>query len=655
MYQNEERFYFNQTIQTYKDKLYGTNGYIRVALSSYTTDHKNFNPPSLSITISNNHQKTINLSLENSIDLAQSLNQAIKAFQGERIEIVKKFKADTQFTIDMFVHEGRELAKLTILTNSSDFTVVIMPLFPTFIAFGKMVKDFANSYFNMCQMIYSKTFDSYHKDIIDQIPFLIKGISLNTSMPLEEDNVEIENENLEKTKASIEDLDEYLGENMENINVPEIDNHKIEEKEEKVSYTEVDSPFVTNVLKNDLYNFENMISGLVVSHDPIGDFCKRLEEVENKFSNGFQPLPNIKENELKSLSYISRFTFLMYQKNHIMNGVSIPQGFNLLKYKPEDYSNENIELAYDLLLFNGYIKTLRSKLESKIPSAVENKSIFHMAYRCFIDPFIFSFIKDILNVDLARKQIPSILVNRFRCYQERGVFEKYTVTCKSFGLNEINELDIQSFAELLVDNVLSQANEADIVYLHEKGFNDGILRLPAENDFNLEQIINEIIPLEVEVNLNNNQVTDALIDKMKIKENLSDEVINFFKNKNTGEKQDQADRISKSKLTLFLDNKIYEEQVPEDIRESFYKYIEKLGNKNFSFVEADFPYEQLGEDVIKLLYIWKPEDDNKLTKSQNRLKQLLSECSHDTSTILARELHESSKPDDSYDNIMDMV
>ena len=91
--------------------------------------------------ISNNHQKNVQLSAENALDLAQSLNQAIKAFKGDRIEIVKKYRADRQFVIDMFLHEGRELVKLTILSNSTDFTVVIMPLFPNFILFGKKIVE----------------------------------------------------------------------------------------------------------------------------------------------------------------------------------------------------------------------------------------------------------------------------------------------------------------------------------------------------------------------------------------------------------------------------------------------------------------------------------------------------------------------------------
>jgi len=648
MYQEEERIWFSQTIQTHKDKLYGTDGYLRVAISSYTTDHKSFNPPNLSIMISNNHQKNLSLSGENALELAISLAEANKNFKGDRLEIVKKFKANIQFVIDMFEHEGRELVKMTLLSNSTDFTVIIMPRFPTFQFFGTIIKEFYNNYFNICQIIFSQTLNTYHKEIVMQIPSLIKGIGTVAVMPIEEEKVEIDEKEIEETQATINDLDNFLGDDMKNINVPEIDNHKIEEKEEKLNYTEVDSPFVSSILKNDLYTFENMISGMSVSHSPVLDFYNRLKDPDNSLLEKFEPFPGISEDDLKSICYLSRFTFLMFQKNYVSNSVVIPQGFSPLRYKAKDYKPENVELAYDLLLFNGFFRILRSKMESKIPNAVENKSILHMAYRCFIDPFIFSFIENV-----EKEQLVSIILNRFRCYKDRGLFEKYRGSCVSFGVDEINEIDIKTFIEGLADVILRNGGVPTIDKLHKSGFESGTLRLTTQNEFNLEQIINEIIPLEVEIKLNNNELTDALVKKMQTKENLSDEVIAFFK-KTKSHKSEKKDD-GRSNLLKFLDNENFREQVPESLREDFYKYIENLGNDNFDFKEVDFPFEQFGDDIIKILYFWKPKDDVKLIKNIKQIRDLFAECKHDRLTILAKELNESSKPDESFDYIMDSL
>ena len=54
MYQQNESNWFSQTIQTYKDKVYGTEGYLRIAILTNSDDHKNFNPPKLNISINNN-------------------------------------------------------------------------------------------------------------------------------------------------------------------------------------------------------------------------------------------------------------------------------------------------------------------------------------------------------------------------------------------------------------------------------------------------------------------------------------------------------------------------------------------------------------------------------------------------------------------------
>jgi hypothetical protein len=628
MYQQSETNWFSQTIQTYKDKVYGTEGYLRIAIISNSDDHKNFNPPKLNITIQNTHSKNLSLSGENALELAMSLGQAIKSFEGqEKLEIVKKFKADLQFVIEIFQHEGKDLVKFTLLTNSSDFTVVVVPMFPTFIFFGKVVKDFSNNYFNICQNMFYKTFDSYHKEVILQIPSVIKGMSTQIDMPDEREDPQIDKEELEKTTTTIKDLDNFIGgSEMTNIKVPEIDNHKIEDKENKPTFTDVDSKLVTNILKNDLSSLENLISGLSVSRNPIEDFKKRLIE-DGGYSEHFDPLSDIKEDDFKSLCYISRFTFLMFQKNYVEHGTLIPQSFSPLSFKTEKYIDENIELAYDLLLFSGYVRLLRTKLEMKIPNAVENKSIFHLAFRCFMDPFIFSFISRI-----EKDQLVSIILNRFRCYNDRGVFDKYKTSCMSFGVDEINEHDIRNFIENLAQVILGNGGIPTIDKLHKAGYESKTLRLTTQNDFNLEQITNEVIPLEVGVKLNNNEVTDELIEKIKIKEDISDEVIAFFKKKHTVKKEPV--KKGSSNLKKMIDK--FRDEVPEDLRDTFYEFIDDLGDKDFYFNKVDLPYEQFGDKIIKLLYLWKPEQDPKIAENFNHFRSLYGDSSHTRITILAK-------------------
>lgn len=642
MFNQDESIWFNQTIQTYKDKIYNTNGYLRVSILTNSNDNQNFNPPKLNISIKNNYSKNLSLSGENALELAVALGNMINSFNGEKIEIVKKFKADLQFIIEMFQLEEKNLVKLTLLSNSSDFTVIVIPHFPTFILFGRIIKEFSNNYFNICEKMFLKTMDSMHRETILQLPSLIKGISTSTVPFVESYDTDIDKEDIEKTEITINDFDEFIGgSDMKNVSIPEIDNHIIDKKEEKVSFTDVDSKFVSNILKDDLSTLENMISGLSVSHKPIEDFKNRLIE-DGEYSDSFDPLFGINEDDLKSLCYITRLTFLLYQKNYIENGVLIPDSFSPVKFNSNDYSDENINLAYDLLLFNGYIKLLRNRLEMKIPNATENKSIFHLAFRCFMDPFIFSFIPSI-----EKESLVSIIMNRFKCYDSRGVFDKYKTSCNTFNVSEINEQDIHNFISNLSDMILS-GKIPTIDHIHKNGYETKNLRLSTQNDFNLEQIINEVIPLEVGIKLNNNEITDELINKINNKENLSDDVINFFKTKVKIEKVKEE----KESTTLKKMIEKFKEQVPEDFKDDFYKLIDELSisKKDFNFDENKFPWEKFGDDIIKILYLWKPEQDKKIAENLSYFSGQYGDCIHTRSTILAKEINTNSDDSDDLEN-----
>ena len=649
MYQQGETNWFGQTIQTYKDKIYGTQGYLRISLTTNSDDNKQFNPPRLNINVSNNHSKNMSLSGENALELAMALAQAIKSFKGEKVEIVKKFKANLQLVIELFQHEGADLAKFTLLTNSTDFTVIIVPLFPTFMFFGRTIKDFSNNYFNICENIFYKSIDSIQKEVILQLPNLIKGMSRQVEMPTDLELPDLSKDVVEKTEVSINELDTFIGgSDMSKVNVPEIDSGKIEEKENKVTFTDVESKFVTNILKNDLSTLENTISGLSVSHNPVEGFRKRLVE-DGGYDEKFQPLSGITEDDLKSLSYMSRFTFLIFQKNYIESGALIPQGFSPLSFKAKDYTNDNIELAYDLLLFNGYFRVLRTKLESKIPNALENKSIVHLAYRCFLDPFIFSFINKI-----ERDQLVSVILNRFRCYDTKGVFDKYKTSCTTFGVGVVSENEIRAFIVNLAEMILGNGGMPTVDELHRGAYESGSLRLPVQNDFNLEQITNEIIPLEVSVKLNKNQLTDELIEKIKFKETISDEIIEFFKKKHKPVKTKKKNEISN--LERFIKtNERFREEVPNSVRDEFNEYIAKLGNKDFEFKNIDFPYEQFGDELIKILYLWKPEQDDKLIKNVKYLRDIWTESPHTRASIFAKESSEKTEVSEDYSNFADLL
>ena len=55
MYSNDQDLHWsNVTLMTYKDSLYGTDGFLRLSLSTSTSNFKDFNQPKLNLMISNN-------------------------------------------------------------------------------------------------------------------------------------------------------------------------------------------------------------------------------------------------------------------------------------------------------------------------------------------------------------------------------------------------------------------------------------------------------------------------------------------------------------------------------------------------------------------------------------------------------------------------
>jgi len=91
---------------------------------------------------------------------------------------------------------------------------------------------------DLCNKLLVQSIQNESTQIIHQLPNLIKGISsqIVSQIPAQDEadenlvSVEIVEESM-KTEATIADLDKFIGEDMKNISVPEL------EKEEKKATT----------------------------------------------------------------------------------------------------------------------------------------------------------------------------------------------------------------------------------------------------------------------------------------------------------------------------------------------------------------------------------------------------------------------------------
>lgn len=600
MYNNDNTKWFSQTLLTYKDRTYGTDGYLRLSISTNTEDYKFFNPPVINISISNNYQKTYNINIQHAKDLVKTFKVVMSQSNGNNSEIQRKYQRKTLIYFKFFVETSNNtpVVLIEIRDNETDFTRVIVPLKSIFETFASCIRYYTENYFNICIQLLGQSINSENTQIIQQLPSLIKGISsqiVSQNTFPDSPAPEIDKQDVAKTEANINDLDNFLGADMENIDVPEIESQK------EAPITEIASVFVEKVLENNLYNLESIMINHTMNPNPfvaIAKYFKEKVEYDIKGEN-FTMLPSINDDDLKSISYMSKLYFSIAHQNYLNNGMSLPDSTPIFKYNPSDYQDENIEIAYDLFLFGLYVRCLRRKLEGKTSDIIQSKSLFYIQIRCFTDPFVFSFIN---KVDTNKLQ--SIISNRYKYYDNKGIFSKYKQLLIDMNCPEIKEDDIMASVQEAVDKAIGKIPNID--KLHDISVESNGLRLPSKNPFSLEQIINEIIPLEVAEKIGKDITSKNVLEEIKSKYTISDEILNFFSKSGKKVKVTQTTKTPKTNNLIRL-VKHFSDEIPEQYKESFMKYLKELTNKKFNFETTSFPIDEFGDNIVKALYVWDPE------------------------------------------------
>jgi hypothetical protein len=101
-----------------------------------------------------------------------------------------------------------------------------------------------------------------------------------------------------------------------------------------------------------------------------------------------------------------------------------------------------------------------------------------------------------------------------------------------------------------------------------------------------------------------------VLAKIKSSNNISDETIEIFSKKKT---------ITKEKVkrnsNLFRFIKHFSDEVPESIRNDFIEYIKNLDNIKFDISKTNYLIEEFGENILKGLYLWNPDEDIQITKN----------------------------------------
>ena len=644
MYENSNTQWFSQVLMTYKDKAYATNGYLRLSLSTNTEDFKYFNPPTLNISISNNYQKSINLNIQNARDLLRAFKQVLSQLNGQELNLQRKYQKDTvlHFTFKVDPNNESRIVVIEIKNNESDFTKIVVPLESVFESFAACIREFTETYMNICNQLLVQSIQSESVQIIRQLPNLVKGISSQIVSQIPAEDIildsraaEVESESVAETQATIADLDKFL--DSADIDVPEIDMVKNEAE----SVTEVQSLFVKHYMKNDLSNLETSVHNHFMTPAPL---LTMAEDIKSKLKTeipdeGFTLMPGVSEDDLKSMVYVSKLSPAILYQNHVNANVPIPAAIPVIKYDVKDFTDYNLEIAYDLFLFNLYVRTLRRRLENKISDAMENKALFNLQLRSFTDPYVFSFIDK-----SDTRNLSSIILTRYKYYDSIGVFNHYKGLLESTQCPSITEADITSVVDEAVEKVVGKSPYID--QLHNNMVEPSHLRLPAKNTYNLEQIINEILPLEIAEKTGKNLQDEDVMANMKATHSISDEIASLFTSEEKKEKRKvkpKTTTVKTSNLERLIRTQFIDE-VPEQYRDDFMKSILELGDDKFDLENTEFPIDEFGDNVIKALYLWDPENDPVVAKNYKQYFLKVEQELMERDLILAKIKTTNEKP-----------
>jgi hypothetical protein len=607
--------WFSQALFTYKDKIYATEGYLRISISTNSSEELNyFNPPVINISITNNYQKSINLNIQSAKDLIKAFKLILPQINGKELSIQRKYQKDTvlHFTFKLDSDEQRVVV-IEIRNNESDFTKIVVPLEGVFETFASCIREFTENYMTMCTQLLIQSIQSRNTQVIQQLPALIKGISSQIISSDSRGSIESPDsrapEREEKgfateTESIINDFDKFLDENIDKVVIPEIERA---EGTEKKSVMKVDSIFVERYLQKNLSNLESTMVNCFMSDSPFVNF---IDDIKSKImpyvkDENFSLLPDITDHDFKSFVYISKLMCSMTYHDHVNLGQPIPSSAPVFKYAPSNFDPLNLEIAYDLFLFNLYIRTVRRRLENVISDPMRSKALFYMQMRCYTDPLVFSFIEKVDNTKLA-----SIISNRYEYYDSIGVFDEYKVLLEEINAPDVKKSDIQSVVQEAVDKIIGKGYK--INEIHENMYQQNFVKLESKNNYNLEQIINEILPLEISEKSGKSLKDDSVIEELRINHNISDEILSIFvkeKKKVKKEKVEHGNNLLRVIKSQFI------KEVPEQYRDDFIKYLSEFDNKKFDINDKTFPIEEFGDNVIKALYLWDPEKDDIIKKS----------------------------------------
>lgn len=628
----EDLNWINQSLFSYKDKMFETNGYLDLSVSLNTTDNLNFSKPTFNFTLDNNNQRRlVRLSYINVVDLLDSFNSIIKNVQTvynnpEGCNITKRYNQgkDLVFIFQKEPNSGQFLVAIEIVLNYSDKGRIILPLAPEFVAIGKFLRIYERDYSKFCLDMPSRYLASLSvnrlagiENSIKTLPSQIAPIQPEYNTPNIQENISSTNkicsicgqpqfdtpsgltcsnghggadssdEDDEESSLQMQEFEQFAETEEPNIKIPELESDVVEPKEPITQ--EYTSRFINDVLKNNIYNLQEMLFALTTNDNPLITIMNNIHG-----SEGYVLLPGVSEQDLKSVFYISNMYFKLGFQSYIQSQQPLPVTLPAIKTKVSETPENMMELCYDSIMISAYLKCYRSRLEGVESDAYINGALVHYSFRCFMDVISYSFING-----HNHEAIKNNIISRYKYFKEVGFFGYYDSNLTSNNQKEINISEIIDYVDKILENIDSFPL---IDERHKQLHKNGNCKIPYENNFSSEQITNELVKIELKT-MFGQRVEDLTNDA---------ELIAIYgspsKKQHVRTNHNPAPRQKQTHILRYI--KLKANEIPESYRENFLQYIEELGNEEYDYFNDQFQIEELSETIIQAIYIWNDIKDD---------------------------------------------
>lgn len=610
----ENRDWLKENIFSYDDFKFSSDSQISISVLTSTKDYYDFSKLKITISIlsSDKNRRKCDLTYSELYELINTLDEVTNNEQ-----LYDAYERSNIFSVDRLISEniikftfkpsktGEHCVVIGIISDKTNYGLTILPI-KIFFGFLEKLKFIKDNEFFIHDKLANRMIQNKQHENSDRMVQLLKTFPTQISEQMESSsNNETQNDNFVSTQGeseNVESLDSFMESNLDNIKLEGLKNY--EEKENQTSekpVVEVNSKLFENVLNKDISNLEDLVNRILPSNFKVQSFSDTIkEDTEINLLNLFT------NEDIKSISYITEWEIQSINKNYLINNESFPETCSIIKTEPNSsINNEIINLSYDLLICQAYMKTFRTRVESRINDPEQNKAKLHVTFRYISDLFIFSFMEP-----ENKSAIKNNIITRFKYFDQNNYFDSMNRELEDLKLNKVNEKDIENY---VLNGLEMSKNVLHVKNLHNQLYNESNLTIPLNSNFTLEQIYKEVVKLEV-IKYMGYELGEDNLKKFGIeKGEISNEVFKVFKG--------HRNPSTKTKTNIIKYINYIKDQLSDEVFDSLIKCLGEVGHDNFDFENFSSPIEDLPEGVVKGLYIW-----NRSNNKNQKFNDFCKEC-----------------------------